>query len=146
MIFETLHESSERGELLLLKGGFCHWHLRRDGQLTIREIISQRSGVGQEMLRYLSAVPGATSLFAKCPADLPANAWYERRGFTCEGTETTRSGRVLKLWRLALPAASTSAYDAPKLTQDTWRDAREGGMLAFLAAIDDYTEIKRVER
>lgn len=39
MIFETLNESNERGELLLVNGGMCHYHLRRDGQLTIREII-----------------------------------------------------------------------------------------------------------
>lgn len=39
MIFETLCESAKRDELILVDGGFCHWHLRRDGQLTIREII-----------------------------------------------------------------------------------------------------------
>ena len=44
MIFETLYESAQRGELLLVNGGMCHWHLRRDGQLTIREIISTRPG------------------------------------------------------------------------------------------------------
>lgn len=105
MIFETLHESSQRGELLLIAGGFCHWHLRVNGQLTIREIISQRPGAGQEMLNFLRQRPGALSLFAKCPADLPANAWYERRGFVYEGEEVTRSGRKLLLWRLWLPAS-----------------------------------------
>ena len=99
VIFETLHESAQRGELLLIDGGFCHWHLRRDGQLTIREIISTRPGAGSEMLAKLKQV-GAASIFAKCPADLPANQWYERRGFTCEGEEITPSGRRLRLWRL----------------------------------------------
>lgn len=102
MIFETLHESAQRGELLLVDGGMCHWHLRRDGQLTIREIISTRRGAGSLMLRRLEATPGATSLYAKCPADLPANDWYSRRGFVLEATETTKSGRVLKCWRKAL--------------------------------------------
>jgi len=102
MIFETLHESAKRGELLLVEGGFCHWHLRRDGQLTIREIISTRRGAGSRMLTVLKTVPGADSLFAKCPADLPANDWYARRGFVCEGIETTKTGRELKLWRLKL--------------------------------------------
>ena len=102
MIFETLHDSAQRGELLLIDGGFCHWHLRRDGQLTIREIISTRRGAGGEMLDILRRTPGAMSLFAKCPADLPANAWYERRGFVCEGEGTTRTGRRLKLWRFRL--------------------------------------------
>jgi hypothetical protein len=102
MIFETLYESSKRGELMLIDGGFCHWHLRRDGQLTIREIISTRSGAGSEMLSELMFNPKASSIFAKCPADLAANEWYQRQGFILEGTETTRSGRELKLWRLAL--------------------------------------------
>lgn len=100
MIFETLHESAQRGELLLIDGGFCHWHLRRDGQLTIREIISTQPGAGSAMLARLRAVVGASSLFAKCPEDLPANDWYARRGFFCEGVETTHTGRKLKLWRL----------------------------------------------
>lgn len=89
MIFETLYESSKRGELLLIDGGFCHWHLcKRDdpkrkikaNQITIREIISTRPGAGSEMLSRLKATPGATSLFARCPADLEANGWYAKHG------------------------------------------------------------------
>lgn len=102
VIFETLYESAKRGELLLIDGGFCHWHLRRDGQLTIREIISTRKGAGSEMLEMLKRVEGATSIFAKCPADLPANGWYRRRGFVLEGIETTKTGRRLNLWRCRL--------------------------------------------
>lgn len=102
MIFETLFDSAKQGELLLVDGGMCHWHLRRDGQLTIREIISIRPGAGTAMLNTLLLVPGATSVFAKCPTDLAANEWYKRRGFVCEGVETTKTGRTLNLWRLNL--------------------------------------------
>ncbi len=102
MIFETLYESAQRGELLLVDGGMCHWHLRRDGQLTIREIISTKLGAGSTMLAMLRQTPGALSLFAKCPADLPANDWYARRNFVDEGVEITPSGRTLRLWRLHL--------------------------------------------
>ena len=102
MIFETLYESAQRGELLLVDGGFCHWHLRRDGQLTIHEIISTRPGAGSAMLEILKHTPVAQSLFAKCPADLPANDWYKRRGFVLESEEVTPSGRRLKLWRFQL--------------------------------------------
>lgn len=102
MIFETLYESSQRNELLLITGGLCHWHLRRDGQLTIREIISTRPGAGSEMLTTLKQTPGALSLFAKCPVELDANGWYAKRGFNLEGQELTKTGRVLNLWRLNL--------------------------------------------
>lgn len=108
MIFDALMESALRGELLLIDNGFCHWHLRRDGQLTIREIISTRPGAGSEMLARLKRTPGATSVFAKCPVELAANRWYQRRGFVCEGQETTKSGRRLNLWRLSIAAEATA--------------------------------------
>lgn len=109
MIFETLNESNERGELLLVDGGMCHYHLRRDGQLTIREIIvakpHQRRGIGRAMLgRLMLDNRTATSLFAKCPANLPANGWYKHMFFVLEGEETTRTGKRLNLWRLSLEA------------------------------------------
>lgn len=109
MIFETLYESSKRGELLLVDGGFCHWHLRRDGQLTIREIISLKPGQGSFMLNILRCKHGATSIFAKCPADLEANDWYRRQGFTLEAEELTRTGRRLKHWRLSIVPMETHA-------------------------------------
>jgi len=101
MIFKTLYESAQRGELLLIDGGFCRWHLRRDGQLTIHEIISTRLGAGTEMLEILKT-KGADSLFAKCPADLPSNDWYKKRKFIYEGEEITSSGLRIKLWRYQL--------------------------------------------
>lgn len=96
MIFETLHESNARGELLLIAGGYCRWHLRHDGTITIYEILSQRPGAGQELLAML---PAGHPIVAKCPADLPSNAWYARRGFALVRTETTPSGRQLNVWR-----------------------------------------------
>uniref|UniRef100_A0A6M3MAF2 Putative acetyltransferase n=1 Tax=viral metagenome TaxID=1070528 RepID=A0A6M3MAF2_9ZZZZ len=106
MIFEPLHEAAQRGELLLVDGGLCHWHLRRDGQVTIREIIvlpeRQGRGIGRGMLNALCRVPGASSIFAKCPVDLPANGFYRATGFVWEGAEMTRTGRKLNLWRLTL--------------------------------------------
>lgn len=102
MIFESLYESAKRNELLLIDGGFCNWHLRRDGQLTIREIISTRPGAGFEILETLKRVKGAGCIFAKCPIELDSNDWYSRRGFTLEGQETTKTGRTLNLWRLQL--------------------------------------------
>ena len=65
MIFEPLMESGNRGELILVDGGFCHWHLRRDGQITIREIIvlpeRRGQGIGTAILEQLKCTPGAAS-------------------------------------------------------------------------------------
>jgi GNAT superfamily N-acetyltransferase len=103
MIFEPLHDSNKRGELY---GAFVHWHLRRDGQITIREIMveqgEQGQGQGRAFIERLKRVPGATSLFANCPADLPANEFYGKLGFTLEATETTQSGRLMNHWRMIL--------------------------------------------
>jgi len=101
MIFEALYESLQRNEIILMDGGMCRWHLRKDGQITILEIISTKKGIGQKMLEELKSKK-ASSIFAKCPSDLPANEWYQKRGFVCEGTQVTKSGRELTLWRLKL--------------------------------------------
>jgi hypothetical protein len=102
MCFENLYESTKRGELLLVDGGMCHWHLRRDGQLTIREIISQRPGAGAAMLAQLRGVAGASCIVAKCPVDLDSNAWYARRGFVLDHVEQAKSGRGINVWKLVL--------------------------------------------
>lgn len=96
MIFETLHQSAQCGELLLIDGGYCRWHLRRDGVITIYEIISLRPGAGSEMLARL---PKGHPIQAKCPSDLESNAWYARRGFALSHVETTPSGRQLNVWK-----------------------------------------------
>src|SRR4051812_47786077 len=98
MLFESLHESAKRGELLLIDGGYLRWHLRRDGVITIYEIISTRPGAGWEMLSRL--IEQGRPIQAKCPIDLKANFWYRRRGFKLIGTEETTSGRMLNVWRL----------------------------------------------
>ncbi len=99
MIFESLYDSAKRGELILIDGGYCRWHLRRDGSITIYEILSIKPGAGAVMLAQLVARK-PVAIVAKCPTDLPSNAWYQRRGFALSATETTRSGRVLNVWVL----------------------------------------------
>lgn len=100
-MFEQLYDSSKRGELILIDGGFCRYHIRRDGQCTIHEIISQKPGAGAAMLDQLSALE-CRFLLAKCPADLSSNAWYARHGFVQTAIEITPSGRRLNVWQLWL--------------------------------------------
>ena len=97
MIFESLYESAQKGELLLIDGGYCRWHRRKDGTITIYEILSMRPGAGSEMLVQLKAYD--LPIQVKCPADLPSNAWYVKKDFRLVAKETTKSGRVLHVWR-----------------------------------------------
>lgn len=99
MIFESLYGSSQKGELLLLNNGFCRYHVRKDGQLTIYEIISQKKGVGSKLLKRLEYVPLITSIFAKCPVNLDSNLWYAKNGFVKETVETLSSGSQVNHWR-----------------------------------------------
>lgn len=66
-------ESFRRKELLLIDGGMCRWHLRRNGQITIREIFATKKGAGSHLLERLRYTIGASSIFAKCPSDLESN-------------------------------------------------------------------------
>lgn len=105
MIFESLYESAENGELILVNGGLCRYHIRRDKQLTIREIIvlpeKQGIGIGTSMLDILKK-KNVDSIFAKCPAELPSNNWYKINGFILEDKEENRRGNKINHWRLWL--------------------------------------------
>jgi hypothetical protein len=105
-----MYESAQRNELMLVEGGICRYHLckakSKRGQVTIHEIIvlpgAQRNGVATNMLRRLTLIPNATSIFAKCPIALEANEWYRAKGFVLEGVETTKTGTMVNKWRLNL--------------------------------------------
>jgi hypothetical protein len=94
-------EAREHEELLLIDGGMCHYHIRKDGQLTIREIISTKRGSGKKMLSELKK-NGASIILAKCPVNLESNEWYKKNGFELFGIEKTRSGKDINVWVLKL--------------------------------------------
>lgn len=105
MIFQALCESAERGELILTWGGILRYHQRRDGTVTILEILTipefrGKHFVGLKMLVELTKRVGADKpLVAKCPVDLEANQWYKKRGFVLERIETIRTGKKVNVWR-----------------------------------------------
>lgn len=101
MIFEALNDAADAGELLLVEGGMCHFHRRRDGQVTIREVIvlpsARREGVGRRMIK--DAAGAAELILARCPADLiEGNAFWSGLGFRLARKEQTRLGRVINVW------------------------------------------------
>jgi hypothetical protein len=102
--FEALWKAAQDGELILIDDGFCHYHLRLDGQLTIAEIISLQPGVGTIMLEVLKGMNklGATCIVAKCPVDLESNKWYAKKGFKKVALEYSKTGRGINVWRMEL--------------------------------------------
>jgi len=97
--FERLYTAMKAKSLIMLDGAFCHYHIRRDGQLTIHILLSGAPGGGQALLDILKQAP-ADFIIAKCPADLESNAWYAKRGFELIGTQTSKTNRLINIWRL----------------------------------------------
>lgn len=99
MCFSILMEARSKNELILIDGGMCHFHLRKDGQLTIREIISTKFGAGKEILSMLMVIEGVKFIIAKCPTWLDSNVWYQKNGFYIANVEKTKSGKEINVWR-----------------------------------------------
>ena len=104
-MFAELIDADYKNELILIDGGIARFHIRRDGQCTIREILSQRRGCGQILLGRIieAARTGAChSAVAKCPVDYEANDWWQKRGFVLDRVEETRTGKRLNVWHYQL--------------------------------------------
>lgn len=87
MIFVALSESADIGRLVLVDGGLCRWHRRRDGVVTIREILvlpsHRRKGVGRGMLVQVMRANPDRTLRARCPVEYDAgNAFWAAMAFT----------------------------------------------------------------
>lgn len=106
MIYQALTEAADKGELSLVECGLCRWHLRRDGVIVIREIIvlpcCRGRGKGRAMVWDLMLK--GKPLLAKCPANYPSNAFWERLGF-----QKTDSGAI-NTWRW-FPASSSATTE-----------------------------------
>lgn len=102
--FERLFRAMTDKSVIMIDGGFCHYHRRRDGQITIHVILSNKRGAGRQMLQQLKQhkATGVTVLVAKCPADLQSNHWYAAQGFTLVRTEQTKTNRTLNVWSMPL--------------------------------------------
>ena len=98
MVFQTLYDSYQRGELLLIDGGFARWRLKKDGSITLYEIFSTKPGNGKQMIETLLQKT-TTYIQLKCPTTLKSNGFYAHVGFTCIGQEITQGGNILNIWR-----------------------------------------------
>lgn len=86
MIFAALQESAERGELILVRDGFLRYHVRKDGVLTIREILvlpfRRRTKLGTQLLQELTSKYPENRFRATCPTKyIEANLFWISQGF-----------------------------------------------------------------
>lgn len=96
MIFAALTEAADRGRLILIDGGFCRWHLRRDGTAVIRELLVLPAARGRGLGRYMVAKVRSASpnkLIARCPLASPSNGFWKKMGFALVG-----EGRGCAVW------------------------------------------------
>lgn len=90
MIFAALQEAAECGELILIDGGLCRYHLCRDGSVTIREILVlpalRRRRKAMQMLAEVKQRHPESKIRARCPVQYEANAFWLRVGFVLRQT------------------------------------------------------------
>ena len=106
----ALIEAIRRGEVTVAQTseavvGFVEYHHRRDEQTTLYHICvapeHQRQGVGRSLMEALRTEAGQKDksvILIKCPADLPANQFYESVGCCTRGEEAGKN-RLLLLWK-----------------------------------------------
>lgn len=94
--------------------GFCHFYRRRDRVFTIYHLAVASSARGDGIGRRLVEATfedarrrESQAIRLKCPADLPANAFYERVGFERCGSEDSRP-RPLVRWTRSLDVLAPS--------------------------------------
>ena len=94
MIFVALEEAASKGQLLLIDGGMCRFHKRKDGVTVIREIIvlpmRRKQGIGRRLVNEViirAAGVGMGIVRLKCPEKYESNAFWRKMGFTLVETK-----------------------------------------------------------
>jgi N-acetylglutamate synthase-like GNAT family acetyltransferase len=109
----ALAKSIGRDELLVaanrsVLAGFVEYHHRRDAQTTLYHLVVDGDhrglGIGRSLVEALvseAQEAGKSHIQLKCPADLKANSFYARVGFSRLGAQSGKK-RELVLWRMDL--------------------------------------------
>jgi len=113
MIFAALDEAARKGELILVDGGLCRFHRRRDGCVTIREVLvlpsRRRAGLGRALVALVRRLEPGRPLIARCPAWSEANAFWSALGFTAAAC----TDEVIE-WHLPSSTAPTATPITPE--------------------------------
>jgi GNAT superfamily N-acetyltransferase len=98
MIFTALAEAADHEELLLVTGGLCRFHPRRDGIVTIRELLvlpaMRREGIGRALVEEVQRRHPEAILRAVCPINYPANGFWHHIGFKA----MTKGTGLTEIW------------------------------------------------
>ncbi len=96
--------ASEKGDTSALLTGMVHFYVRRDNVVTLYSIVvaeaHRRRGTGRLLFNELVNITrtlGGTQIRLKCPADLPANLFYQHLGFEVVMVEPGKR-RPLNVW------------------------------------------------
>lgn len=102
LTYQAFRESIDAKELLVaIDGnsflGFARYHRRRDGWVTLYDIVvrpdARRQKIGSRLIHDLVQRLGVP-IQLKCPEGTPANEFYRRLGFTDEGLVDGRKRRL----------------------------------------------------
>ncbi len=108
----TLAKAITDGEVLIAElsgalAGFAHYHHRRDAQTTLYNIVVaerfRHRGIGAALMAEVHSEAralGKEYVLLKCPAELDANGFYCRLGFSLAYMEKGKH-RPLNVWTLS---------------------------------------------
>lgn len=115
VIRSALEKSIETAEIIVAVDnqtrtlvGFVQYRHRKDDQTTLYNIVVhpnfRRQGIGVRLVNELKAEAKSFHkkiILLKCPAQLPANEFYQNYGFSLSNTENGKK-RPLKIWMLSI--------------------------------------------
>ena len=100
MFLEVLCKAMQQEELLLVAGGFCRFHKKKDGHVVIDELVvlpeQRMKGIGRKLIKGLQKQH--KTLEMKCPAEMEGvSVFLEKMGFVEHAMKVGKK-RSWKIW------------------------------------------------
>ena len=93
-------------------------HCVQKPQTTLYDIAvkHKREGIGSELVTQIARASPHEKIIAKCPATLPANAFYQATGWKRIGEDPGKN-RTLNIWQYDIPDVDIITTGRPDLTE-----------------------------